>query len=134
MYKILIKHKNWIYAGEAATSLLYLNRIKDLEYALKTIKEEKRRQEILHALLYNVVRDIKYGFAINQIIDLVITADEKWMPHVLRKIQKDSETITLELLRVMLDSKYVSSRQKQKVLNILSSNLTGKQYTLVMVK
>ena len=96
LYEILIKHKNWIYAGVAARSLLYLNDVEKLELAFKTINEKKRKERVLRYLLYYIVQDIRRQFAINQITDLVATADEKWMPHVKRLIQ-DFEETTLEI-------------------------------------
>ena len=128
LYEIVLKHENWIHAGCAAGSLLYLNRIKDLEHALNIVTEEKRKYQIMYALLHHAVAGEGYRFGLNHVIDLVLTADEFHLNHVLNQTRQTSELIVFDAVVKMLNSKYISNSQTEKVLSLLKENLTKKQF------
>ena len=132
LYEILIKHENYIYAGGAAMSLLSLKSINLLEQSLEIVQEEKRKQQILSALLRHAAGDGKYKFGLNQVLNVIITLNQNSMNNMIEQSKTDPDVI--EATITMLNSKYVTKLQRQNVLNLLEKNMLEKDFNSMLSK
>ena len=89
-----------------------------LELALKSITEKPRYNRVLRRVLYLPVKNIKHDFPISRIADFVATADPIHFNYVMDFINQNPK-ITLKLITIMTNSKYITNTHKKVILNIL---------------